>query len=87
MSLLRVLLIFGVGFVTWFLALGRTFALVQRLNRVLYSLVFVEELITLLIGMWLAREGTLIDAVSCASGALLASVVIMRIEKWQRSQR
>ena len=81
LDLLRLLAIFGVGYVTWLLALLRTFATIKQQAYLLYSLIFIEEVTMILTGMWLARCGTVIDAISCALGGVLAAYTILRVEK------
>ena len=79
--LLQLTGLFLVGFVTWFLALARTLALVQRRASLLCTLIFAEESTVLLTGIWLARHGSLSDVIACAVGGVVASIVILKIFK------
>ena len=74
--------IFCAGLVTTLLAMGRTLALVRRRERLLYCLTFTEDLVVLLIGMWLARCGTIPDAVACALGSVTAAAIILIALFW-----
>ncbi len=75
---IRLVLIFGVGFLTWSLALVRTLAIIKQQVWLLCGLVFTEEVAMLVTGMWLARSGTCLDALSCALGGVVAAYLVMR---------
>jgi len=76
--ILHPLIMFVVGFVTWFLVLLRGYALEQRHTKLLCSTVFIDELLGIGTGIYLARYGTAIDVMACAIGGTLAALVIMR---------
>lgn len=78
MILIRLLLIFGVGCATWWLALARTYALLEQRRLLVCSLIFIEETIMLGIGIWLARAGSVPDIISCALGGTFAAYLVMR---------
>lgn len=78
LDLLGLLIIFCVGFVTWGLALFRTLAIIKEQVFLLCGLIFIEEICMILTGMWLARSGTISDAVSCALGGVFAAYLVMR---------
>lgn len=77
LCLLQLAILFCVGFATWFLALVRTFALLERQRSLLCILIFIEEMAMLWIGIWLARHGTLPETIACALGGTVAAFVVM----------
>jgi len=92
MSLLPILVLFGVGYLTWSLALVRTFALLKQRKVLVSSLIFVEETVMLLIGVWLAERyqvngwKSLPEIISCALGGASAAFTVMITEDRKSSQ-
>lgn len=93
MSLLSILILFVVGFLTWSLALVRTFALLKQQKLLVSSLIFVEETVMLLIGVWLAKQyqvsglNSLPEIFSCGLGGAVASLVVMVVESRRATTR
>lgn len=79
MTLLGVIIMFFIGFITWSLAVCRILVLENRRMILLCGLVFTDELITMKLGMYLARSGTNIDAIACAVGGAIAAWLIVWI--------
>jgi hypothetical protein len=79
MSLLPIITMFFVGFVTWSLAIYRLITLEGRRLVLLCGLVFVDEVIALELGIYLARNGSHLEAVACAMGGTLAAYIMVRI--------
>lgn len=77
LRLWTLIILFGIGFLTWFLALVRTFALIEHRKLSLCMLIFVEEMVMLWIGIWLARHGAIPETISCALGGSVAAFVVM----------
>lgn len=84
---LRFVLLFGVGFLSWFLALVRTFATIDRRTSLLCSLIFVEEVFMIWTGVWLARTGTMFDVLAVALGGPVAAFLAIKGEKLWRKRR
>ena len=78
LDLLKLLCLFGVGFLTWGLALVRTLAIIHRQVLLLCSLIFVEEIVMLMTGIWLARFGGFLEVIFCASGGVLAAYLVTK---------
>jgi hypothetical protein len=75
--LLRLLAVFGIGYVTWLLVLLRGIALEKRRVWPLCGLIFADECLGLGAGIWLARHGTPVDVVALASAGVVAALTIL----------
>jgi hypothetical protein len=81
MSLLRVAVMFWLGFLTWGLALGRSVAWDARHTGWLTFVIFLDELAGIGTGVFLARSGTWLEAVSVALGGAAAAAVVMMFKR------
>jgi len=74
---MTLLLAYLAGLITWSLALYRGLALERRQLWRLSGVIFVDEMLAISVGVWLARSGTLAEIVACALGGATASVVLL----------
>lgn len=86
MILARLFLWFLIGLATWLLTFGRSLAFRRLQPGRLIAIVFADEVIALTMGMWLAREGTIFDAIGCALGGSMAVLIMMKRLKCQQPQ-
>ena len=77
-SLLRPIIFMFAGFCTWYLALVRTVFLIRQQKTLLCILVFCDELVTICLGVWLARHGTFVEIISLALGGAVAASIVVR---------
>ncbi len=85
--ILRLLLMFGMGLFTWLLTFGRSIAFHRRQLGWLSGIIFMDELAAISIGMFLARHGSIYDAIATALGGTIAAVIIMKGKKWLPQQQ
>jgi hypothetical protein len=45
------------------------------------GVIFVDELACLVMGMWLARHGTWVEAIAAAAGGTVAAAVVMLFKR------
>lgn len=73
------LLLFGVGFATWFIVFLRTYALDERRAIWLSGLVFADEALGIGTGVWLARNGGMWEVIAVAAGGTLAASIVVQL--------
>ncbi len=78
---LRPLLMFLSGFLVWGLTFARSYAFRNAWTSVLCGIIFLDELIGIFLGMWLAREGYWYDAVAAALGGSISAMLIIKVNK------
>lgn len=76
--LIRLVVLYAIGFVTWLLTFGRSLAWDHRRVGWLCGIVAMDELAGIGIGMYLARHGTWVEAVVVATGGVTAAFVLSR---------
>jgi hypothetical protein len=79
--ILRLLLMFFIGFVTWGLTFGRSLSFRHQRLGWLSSIIFLDEVTGISIGMFLARHGTWADAVCCALGGTFSALLVIKGKK------
>lgn len=77
MILLRLAIMFLMGFLTWGLALGRSLAWDRQHTAWLTCVIFLDELAGIGTGVFLARSGTWLEAIAVATGGAAAAATIM----------
>jgi hypothetical protein len=85
--ILRLFLMFGAGFLTWCLVFLRSISFREQRTILLSGVIFLDELAGIFIGMWLARNGTLYEAIACALGGTMAATISVRVVKWRQRVR
>ena len=80
------ILLFAIGFVTWFVVLLRAYVLDGRQTAYLCCLIFTDEAIGIGTGIWLARNGGWQEVIAVAAGGTLAAWVAMKLFK-RRDER
>lgn len=80
-KMLMILLMFVLGFVTWSLVLARSAAWDSRHTSLLMGVIFVDDLVGIGTGVYLARQGTIPEIIACALGGTFAALVVTRIYK------
>jgi hypothetical protein len=83
MNLLSIIIMFFVGFVTWGLVFLRNYALDTRRIWLLSGLVFMDEFVGIMVGVWLARNGHLHDMIIVAIGGTLSAVLVIKFLKYK----
>ena len=78
MILFRLGLLFVIGLATWLLAFGRSAAWDAKHRGYLIGIVFADEVLGIGTGMYLARNGTWLEAIVCALGGTAAVWIVMR---------
>jgi len=81
MTSLRLVVMFGVGLVTWLLVLLRGLALEKRRLWSLSGLIFLDECLGIGTGVFLARWGTWPDVLAVAFGGTVAAWVVLVMNK------
>lgn len=81
---MRLILMFGIGFFTWLLTFGRSLTFREQRVVWLSGIIFLDEITAISIGMFLARHGTLPDAIACAMGGTLSAVLAIKGIKWRQ---
>lgn len=79
MMTLRLLCMFGAGFFIWLLTFGRSITFRERQIGWLSCIIFLDEITGISVGMWLARYGTIYEALCCAIGGTLAAVCVIKV--------
>ncbi len=85
--MIRLFLMFLVGLLTWGLTFGRSLSFRSQHLGWLSSIIFFDEITGICIGMFLARHGTLLDAVACAFGGTVSAMIVMRSLRWRNQSK
>ena len=75
----RLLAMFLAGFLIWLLTFARSITFRERRLGWLCGVIFLDEMCGISIGIWLARYGTMWEALCCAAGGTLAAVFIIKV--------
>jgi len=75
---LRLVLCFLVGLTVWLLTFGRSAAWDARRTGWLVGVVVMDEFLGIATGMYLARQGTWLEAAACAMGGAVAAWIMLR---------
>ena len=76
---MNLLLLFGLGFVTWLLVFLRSYALDTRRTWWLSGVIFTEEALGISVGVWLARNGGWPEVAAVALGGTVAAALAVRL--------
>ena len=78
MTGLRLLAFFTVGLSVWLLTFGRSAAWDGRRAGWLVGIVMADEFLGIATGMFLARQGTWLEAGACAVGGAVAALLMLK---------
>jgi hypothetical protein len=77
--MMKILLMFVLGFVTWSLVLARSAAWDSRHVGSLMGVIFVDDLVGIGTAVYLARQGTIPEIVACALGGAFAGLIVLLV--------